>query len=329
MTEVQKAIEIRAFRKRFALVELERILSADFRGVYRRVEAVTDVTLSVDHGQVYGFLGPNGAGKTTTIKACMDLIRPTSGSIRLYGMAPGDPAVKHRIGYLPEHPYFYDYLKPQEILDFYGRLFEIPWRERRARIDKLLDRVGLGNARNRALRKFSKGMLQRLGIAQALLNDPDLLVLDEPMSGLDPMGRKDIRDLIIEERDKGKTVFFSTHILSDVEFLCDRVAIVVGGTVRREGMLTDLLATEEQQTEVVVRGLTTEAEVAVVDAGGAVSSLGNSKRVLVSRAEVGRVLETLVRVGASVERLQANRESLETLFMREAEQGGSRVRAEG
>ncbi len=329
MTEVQKAIEIRAFRKRFALVELERILSADFRGVYRRVEAVTDVTLSVDHGQVYGFLGPNGAGKTTTIKACMDLIRPTSGSIRLYGMAPGDPAVKHRIGYLPEHPYFYDYLKPQEILDFYGRLFEIPWRERRARIDKLLDRVGLGNARNRALRKFSKGMLQRLGIAQALLNDPDLLVLDEPMSGLDPMGRKDIRDLIIEERDKGKTVFFSTHILSDVEVLCDRVAIVVGGTVRREGMLTDLLATEEQQTEVVVRGLTTEAEVAVVDAGGAVSSLGNSKRVLVSRAEVGRVLETLVRVGASVERLQANRESLETLFMREAEQGGSRVRAEG
>ena len=315
----EDAITIDRFQKRFTLVELERLFSSEPGKVVRRVEAVREISLTVPHGQVYGFLGPNGAGKTTTIKACMDLIRPTAGTIRLYGKEPGDSAVKQRIGYLPEQPYFYDYLKPQEILDFFGRLFGLDRAERKRRIDRLLDRVGLNHARNRALRKFSKGMLQRLGIAQALLNDPDLLVLDEPMSGLDPMGRKDIRDLIIEERQKGKTVFFSTHILSDVEYLCDRVAIVVGGTVRREGMLTDLLGAEKSQSELLVRGASDVLAAQLIADGARTEKLGDVLKVVVESHDVNRALSHCLGAGASVERIHPQRDTLEALFVREAE----------
>jgi ABC-2 type transport system ATP-binding protein len=316
MTEL--AIEVTNFKKKFFLVELERLLTTEPGKVVRNIEAVRDISIRVEHGQVYGFLGPNGAGKTTTIKACMDLIRPTSGTIRLYGREPGDPAVKQRIGYLPEQPYFYDYLKPQEILDFFGRLFGIERRERKKRIDMLIDRVGLGHARNRALRKFSKGMLQRLGIAQALLNDPDLLVLDEPMSGLDPMGRHDIRDLIIEERKKGKTVFFSTHILSDVEYLCDRVAIVVGGVVRREGLLIDMLSGEKSQVEIIVRGAPESLEPVLHALGATTDRLGETLKVLIDSAKNNEAIAACLAVNARVDRVHPQRDTLEAIFVREA-----------
>jgi ABC-2 type transport system ATP-binding protein len=312
------ALVVREFQKRFTLVELERLFSEPSK-IVRRVEAVRGVSFTVEHGQVYGFLGPNGAGKTTTIKACMDLIRPTSGVIELYGRPPGDPTVKQRIGYLPEQPYFYDYLKPQEILDFFGRLFGLDRSERKKRIAALLDRVGLSQAQNRPLRKFSKGMLQRLGIAQALLNDPDLLVLDEPMSGLDPMGRRDIRELILEERRKGKTVFFSTHVLSDAEHLCDRVAIVVRGTVRREGLLSDLLVSEAGRTQILLRGGSPELQASLRELGARIEIVGAGFDVTLDATLTNTALERCIAAGASIDRVSALRDSLESIFVREAE----------
>jgi ABC-2 type transport system ATP-binding protein len=239
------------------IVECKGLQKTFHIGFFRkRVEAVRNVTFDVRKNEIFGFLGPNGAGKTTTIKMLMGLIFPTAGSATVLGHPIPSRAAKQRLGFLPESPYFYDYLTGEELLDLMGRLFGIAARERKARGQKLLERVGLGRVSakgsNLPLRKYSKGMLQRIGIAQALINDPDLVVLDEPMSGLDPIGRKEIRDLILSLRREGKTVFFSTHILSDVELLCDRVAIVVGGTLRDCGPLDQLLSPKLISTELVV-----------------------------------------------------------------------------
>ena len=194
----------------------------------KRVEAVRGISFTVRRGEIFGFLGPNGAGKTTTLKMLMGLIFPTRGQAHVLGLPVPNRGAKRRLGYLPETPYFYEYLTPEEFLDFAGALSDVPGAERRRRANGLIARVGLEHARGRPLRKFSKGMLQRIGIAQALMGDPELVILDEPMTGLDPIGRKEMRDLILELRSEGKTVFFSTHILPDVEMTCDRVAIVVG-----------------------------------------------------------------------------------------------------
>ena len=317
-------LEIDRVGKSFWLVELERLLDRP-QEIVRKITAVRQVSLTLGPGQVYGFLGPNGAGKTTTIKMCMDLIRPTHGSIRLFGQSPRDQRVKRRVGYLPEQPYFYDYLKPQEILEYFGRLFGLDRTTRRNRIDALLSRVGLTHARNRSLRKFSKGMLQRLGVAQALINDPDLLVLDEPLSGLDPMGRKEIRDIIIEERAKGKTIFFSSHIISDIEHLCDRVAIVVNGRVEREGTLDSLLVSGTRRSELVLRGASTELTDALNAAGveEGVNLGADIQRVVVGQERLGEILRLIVEHGAHVEEIQPHRDSLEALFVRTAEQGGA------
>jgi ABC-2 type transport system ATP-binding protein len=208
----------------------------------KRVLALKGLTMEVKKGEVFGFLGPNGAGKTTTLKILMGLVYPTGGAAWLMGRPLGDVAVKRNIGFLPEQPYFYDYLTAAEFMDFYGRLFGIRKKERMARADELLDMVGLSGARNLQLRKFSKGMQQRIGIAQALINDPELVVLDEPMSGLDPIGRKQVRDIILGLKEKGKTIFFSTHILPDVEVICDRVGILVKGELRAMGTVGELLS---------------------------------------------------------------------------------------
>src|SRR5438309_6139029 len=191
--------------------------------------ALDGLTLSVGQQEVFGFLGPNGAGKTTTLKLLMQLIFPTSGRAEILGRPVGDVAVKQRIGYLPEHPYFYDYLTAEELLVYFAGLFGLDANERRKRAAALLDEMGIGAERRRQLRTFSKGMLQRVGIAQALINDPEVVFLDEPMSGLDPLGRREVRLVISSLRTRGATVFFSSHILPDVEALCDRVAIMNRG----------------------------------------------------------------------------------------------------
>ncbi len=213
--------------------------------------ALRPLRLTIEQGEVFGFLGPNGAGKTTTLKLLMGLVFPTAGSARILGMAFDDPQVKSQIGFLPEQPYFYDHLSPRELLNYYGQLSGMPAKGRSARVEQMLARVGLSDSANIQLRKFSKGMLQRVGLAQAILHDPKLVFLDEPMSGLDPMGRREVRDLIQQLRHEGKTVFFSTHILSDAEALCDRVGVIHQGELRGVGAVADLTSEKQGKIEII------------------------------------------------------------------------------
>jgi ABC-2 type transport system ATP-binding protein len=218
----------------------------------RPYRALDRLSLSIEQGEVFGFLGPNGAGKTTTLKLLMQLIFPTSGRAEILGRPVGDVAVKRRIGYLPESPYFYDYLTAEELLTYFASLMGYSGAERRTRVPAVLDAVGIGAERRMQLRKFSKGMLQRVGIAQAILNDPEVVFLDEPMSGLDPLGRRAVRNLILKLRDRGCTVFFSSHVLSDAEALCSRVAILAGGSLVAAGALADVRAFTARGWELVV-----------------------------------------------------------------------------
>jgi ABC-2 type transport system ATP-binding protein len=233
-------------------------LTKDFAvGFWRKrpYRALDQLSIEVEPGEVFGFLGPNGAGKTTTLKLLMRLVFPTSGRAEILGRPAGDLEVRRRIGYLPENPYFYDYLTAEELLSYFAALFGLAGEERRGRVDQLLDEVGIGSERRLQLRKFSKGMLQRVGIAQALINEPELVILDEPMSGLDPLGRRDVRALILRLRDRGCTVFFSSHVLSDAEALCSRVAILAKGRLVTSGRLTDMLAFRIRGWEVVATGV--------------------------------------------------------------------------
>ncbi len=235
-------------------IRTEKLGKTYYSGFFRfPYPALMDLDLDVPEGSAFGFVGPNGAGKTTTIKTLMGLQRPTAGGGWIHGVPISDPASRLRVGFLPERPYFYEHLSASEFLDFYARLGDVPSSERGGRVAKLLERVDLGRFRDVPLGKFSKGMLQRAGLAQALIADPDLLVLDEPMSGLDPIGRALVRDLIVEERNAGKTVFFSSHILSDIEAICDRVAMVVGGKLRGQGKVSELLEGAVQHVEIGLR----------------------------------------------------------------------------
>jgi ABC-2 type transport system ATP-binding protein len=287
----------------------------------RRVEAVKNVSLEVHRGEIFGFLGPNGAGKTTTLKMLMGLIFPTAGRAEVLGLPVPTLSAKRRLGYLPESPYFYDYLTPEEFLDFIGALCALPAAQRRARADRLIERVGLDHARGRPLRKFSKGMLQRIGIAQALMADPELVILDEPMTGLDPLGRKEVRDLILELRKEGKTIFFSTHILPDVEMTCDRVAIVIGGVLRNVGPLGELLSARLLATEVVLRPPADGLARLPLPAGARqlVASVHEIGLELPEQTDVDAFLRAALDVGAGVVSVSPRRESLEDLFVREAQ----------
>jgi len=296
-------------------------LGKTFRlGFFRkRVEAVRDVSFEVQRGEIFGFLGPNGAGKTTTLKMLMGLIFPTRGRAEVLGLPVPSLSAKRRLGYLPETPYFYDYLTPEEFLDFAGALCGVPAATRRSRADALIARVGLDHARGRPLRKFSKGMLQRIGIAQALMGDPELVVLDEPMTGLDPIGRKEVRDLIMDLRKDGKTVFFSTHILPDVEMICDRAAIVVAGTLRDVGPLGRLLSARVLSTEVVLRAPAPPALAPPPGTRQHASSDG-LRLDIPEGADVDAFLRAALAAGAALVSVSPRRESLEDLFVREATQ---------
>ncbi|MFH1018071.1 MAG: ABC transporter ATP-binding protein [Pseudomonadota bacterium] len=232
--------------------DLTKEFSTDFWKPKSRV--LEGLTLSVREGGIFGLVGPNGAGKTTTIKILLGLLRPTSGSARIFGHSVSEIGFKKDVGYLPENAYYYEFLRAREILDFYGRLFGLSRSERARRTEELLGLVGLSKDRDLKLRFFSKGMFQRIGIAQALVNDPKLVILDEPMSGLDPIGRKEMRDIILKLAEQGKTVFFSSHILSDVEAICDDVAILVRGKLKASGSLGELVRSGVKSMEIVFEG---------------------------------------------------------------------------
>src|ERR1041385_3628359 len=236
-----RAIEIRGLSKDYPVGFWKKTLRP----------ALKPLELTVETGETFGFLGPNGAGKTTTLKLLMGIIFPTAGSASILGKHFLDPEVKKKIGFLPEQPYFYDYLSAPELLDYYAGLSGVEATERKKRIGTVLERVGLGDVGNKQLRKFSKGMLQRVGIAQAIIHEPEVVFLDEPMSGLDPLGRHEVRELIQQLKDEGKTIFFSTHILSDAETLCDRVAIIHKGELRGVGVVNDFRSSIAEKTEVV------------------------------------------------------------------------------
>ena len=234
---------------------LVKLFSTGIRGT--KVTALKGLSLSVEEGEVFGLLGPNGAGKTTAIKIFMGLLYPTSGRAEVLGRPPWDVSTKGRIGFLPEGPYFYDYLTGEEFLDFYGRLFDIEGPRRRGRIEELTRLVGLTEFKGMKLRSYSKGMLQRIGLAQALINDPELIVLDEPMAGLDPVGRKELTDIILKLKSRGKTIFFSSHILSDVERICDRVAIIDRGTLVYLGKVKELIGSQPRYYDVTLENRVT------------------------------------------------------------------------
>jgi len=315
----------------FAIVTED--LCKDFRVGFalRRQRVLHHLNLQVEEGEVFGYLGPNGAGKTTTIKLLLGLIFPTSGEVSLLGREATHPEARSRLGFLPENPYFYDHLTGREFLDYCGRLLKMEGKRRRSRIAELLERLGIAKAADLQLRRYSKGMIQRIGLAQALLNDPDLLILDEPMSGLDPLGRREVRDLILSLKEEGKTIFFSSHILPDVEMICDRVGILVGGRLREVGVLEEMLEARIESIEVTVRE-PDFSRLSSLDLPLSSPPRQRGDRVLLLVADENTLRETLDRLHEARVRIVSivpQRETLEDYFLREVNPGreeGGRAR---
>ena len=313
-------------------IELENLTKDYSVGFWRPrpYRALDRLSLAIAPGEVFGFLGPNGAGKTTTLKLLMQLIFPTSGRAEILGKPVGHVATRRRIGYLPENPYFYDYLTAEELLNYFAQLLDVPNADRARRVSTLLDRVGLGRERRFQLRKFSKGMIQRVGIAQALLNDPEVVFLDEPMSGLDPLGRRDVRALILELRDQGRTVFFSSHILADAEALCSRVAVVAGGRLAASGRLTDLAEFRIRGWELVATNVAPAALERLRPAATRLTEISSGRYTielpLTETPEAAVAM--LAAAGASVVSVNPLRDTLEDFFVQQIASVGAGARAE-
>jgi ABC-2 type transport system ATP-binding protein len=285
----------------------------------RPYRALDRLTLEVQQGEVFGFLGPNGAGKTTTLKLLMQLVFPTSGHAEMLGRPLGDRSVRYRIGYLPENPYFYDYLTAEELLQYFAGLFGYSAADGRARASRLLDEVGIAGERRLQLRKFSKGMLQRVGIAQALINDPELIIFDEPMSGLDPLGRRDVRSLILRLRDRGCTVFFSSHVLSDAEALCSRVAILARGRLVTTGRLSEILAFQIRGWDLVAAGVDDTLARSLESRARTVVRISEGRYHVELPVDPppDRVLAELAAAGATLVSLNPLRDTLEDFFVQQ------------
>jgi ABC-2 type transport system ATP-binding protein len=285
----------------------------------RPVAACKNVSFDVRRGEIFGFLGPNGAGKTTTIKMLTGLISPTGGEAFLFGERVPSPTARKRIGFLPENPYVYPYLTPREFVELCGSLSGMSGPSLRSRTMDVLGKVGIAYAADRQVRRLSKGMLQRTGLAAALVADPEMLILDEPMSGLDPVGRKEVRDLIFEERDSGRTIFFSTHILSDVEAMCDRVTILREGEVVVSGAIRQLLHGDVLKTDVLLAGASEGLRGELAKAGFEVHDRADVVVVeVLGEARVAEALKLALEGGAQVVEVAPRRETLEDLFMRRA-----------
>jgi len=297
------ALEVRKLSKAFPYGFLHR----------QRRAVLRELDFQVKSGEIFGYLGPNGSGKTTTLKILMGLVFPDGGSARILGMPMEDAAWRLRVGYLPEHPYFYDYLSPMEYLDYAGRLFGLSTAAREERSRRLIALVGLEKSGHVPMRRFSKGMTQRVGLAQALINEPDLIILDEPMSGLDPIGRHLVRKIILDLKGQGRTVFFSTHILPDAETLCDRVALIRSGSVVKVGRLDEILAQEISHMEVLLSGGSSDA-LASLPGVRSRAGLGERQRLEVDEAALMNVLQVATAAGARVLSVAPVRQSLEEYF---------------
>jgi ABC-2 type transport system ATP-binding protein len=271
------------------------------------------LTMQVEAGEVFGFLGPNGAGKSTTIKLLVGLIFPTLGTARIHGKPIRDIEMHREIGYLPEQPYFYDYLTATELLDYFARIHNLTAVDRRERVERMLKKVGLETARKIQLRKYSKGMLQRIGLAQAILHDPQVVILDEPMSGLDPVGRREVRDIILELKHEGRTVMFSTHILADAEMLCDRVGVIVGGKLRGVGAPGEIVEMKAQGMEILFEYAGTGTNAAALL--GKATRAGNRYRMQVAEGELYGALEQLRAAEAKILSVAQLKPTLEEYFL--------------
>jgi ABC-2 type transport system ATP-binding protein len=291
---------------------VSKVFRSSLRGRY--LYTLGPISLGIEQGEIFGYLGPNGAGKTTTLKLAMGLLRPSSGKIQVFGGPHDSRSARQRMGFLPEQPYFYQHLTAIELLEFYGEMFGISRRENRRRALELVELVGLKASGKTMVSRFSKGMLQRIGLAQALVNDPDLVVLDEPMSGLDPVGRREIRDLIVHLKSKGKTIFLSSHILQDVEMICDRVGIISAGKILKVAAVADVLATSVESVEIQVEDLTADG---ARDLGfNSACSIGDKTVVTVPhQAEVNAAILDLVAAGARVAAVVPRRATLEDYFL--------------
>src|SRR6266478_7317877 len=279
----------------------------------KKRKSLEDLTMHVEAGEVFGFLGPNGAGKSTTIKLLMRLIFPTAGTARILGKSIDDVSMHGSIGYLPEQPYFYDYLTAHEVLDYFARFHGLTANDRKARVQAMLKKVGLDTAQKIQLRKYSKGMLQRVGLAQAILHDPQVVVLDEPMSGLDPLGRREVRDIILELKREGRTVMFSTHILSDAEMLCDRVGVIVGGKLRGVGAPDEIVGMKAQGMEILFEyaGPAARLEPLLSKA----TQTGKRYRMQVPEADLYATLQKMSGAGAKILSVAQVKSTLEEYFM--------------
>jgi ABC-2 type transport system ATP-binding protein len=283
----------------------------------KKKRSLEGLTMKVDDGEVFGFLGPNGAGKSTTIKLLVGLTFPTAGNARVLGKPISDIEMHRDIGYLPEQPYFYDYLTAAELLDYFARFHDLKAADRRERVQRMLKKVGLETARKIPLRKYSKGMLQRVGLAQAILHDPRVVILDEPMSGLDPLGRREVRDIILELKREGRTILFSTHILSDAEMLCDRVGVIVGGKLRGVGAPDEIVGVKAHGMEILFEytGTGTGGNDGTAALLSKATRTGNRYRLQVSEEDLYATLEKLHRVGAKIASVTQIKASLEEYFM--------------
>jgi ABC-2 type transport system ATP-binding protein len=301
-------------------VRTERLTKDFLAGFWRPVpkRALDALSLEIPVGGVFGLLGPNGAGKSTTLKILVDLLRPTSGSAELLGRPPGDTRARERLGFLPENPTFYDQLSAEELLTYFAGLFGLRGQEGRRRAAAVLDKVGLGADRRRPLRQYSKGMVQRVGLAQAIVNDPELVILDEPMSGLDPIGRRDVRNMIADLGREGRTVLFSSHILSDAEELCERVAILAKGSLIVSGRVSDLTSRDVTGWKISVDGGDEVRLRALVPDGSVRPTHGGSFVLdLPAAVQPEAVITSLASVGARLESVAPRRATLEEVFVRE------------
>ena len=299
-----------------AAIEIDGLTKDYALGFWRKRmrRSLDNLSLRVEDGEIFGFLGPNGAGKTTTLKLLMGLIFPTAGTARIRGKSIDDVAMHREIGYLPEQPYFYDYLTARELLDYYARFFGFAAADRRERVARFLELVGLTTAADVQLRKFSKGMLQRAGIAQAILHDPKVVFLDEPMSGLDPIGRREVRDIILNLKNQGRTVFFSTHILSDAEMLCDRVAVLVDGKLQGVGAPSEIVSMDVVAMDILFELKDGRALPPVL--AGFTTKAGAHYRAEVPEVDIYATLEKLRECDARILSVQPVRPSLEEYFFR-------------